>query len=274
MAIQRGLVISCPIAISGNSLSIKTTALDPQELRFALLFWDKLDFPTNNLIQVQLGQDAQFLASEGILNRTKVQVLGRGDMAQGFAQAHVQAYRILDKHEPGVWSLGTGDNAISFLDADVENDRGALIRLYQAIPVPDKDVPFQDILEFRSKRSAELLALRHHLEAIYQRIVAAGDGALALNTEIGALEQAIADHVKASKESKMSFRSMGFDASLNVPAGVRAGIATFNMSLDAVEALLAGLAAAISFGPGVSLKGRNVTPTPFRYVSSYHDNVF
>lgn len=274
MVNQRGLVISCPITISGTSFHLKTTALDPQELRFALLFWDKLDFPTNNLISIGLDQDAQFLASAGILKRTKVQVLGSGDMAQAFAQAHVHAYRTLDEQEPGVWSLGTGENAVSFPDADVEPGRGALIRLYQAIPVPDKDVPFQDILEFRSKRSAELLALRHHLEAIYQRIVAAGDGALALNTEIGALEQSIVDHIKASKESRMSFRSMTFDVSLNVPAGVAAALAAVSISLGLVETLLAGVAAAISFGPGVSLKGRTAAPTPFQYISSYHENVF
>ncbi len=274
MANQRGLVISCPITISGTSFHLKTTALNPQELRFALLFWDKLDFPTNNLINIGLDQDAQFLASAGILKRTKAQVLGSGDMAQAFAQAHVHAYRTLDEQEPGVWSLGRGENAVSFPDADVEDGRGVLISLYQAIPVPDKDVPFQDILEFRSKRRAELLALRHHLEAIYQGIVAAGDGALALNTKIGALEQAIADHIKASKESKMLFRNMSFDASLNVPAGVVAGLAAYSVSLNTVGALLAGLATAISFGRGVSLKGRNVAPTPFQYVSSYHDNVF
>lgn len=273
MANQRGLVISCPVIISGTYLKLEA-ALDPQELRFALLFWDKLDFPKNNLIGIGLDQDAQFLASAGILKRTKAQVLGSGDMAQAFAQAHVHAYRTLDEQEPGVWSLAIGEKAISFPADDFEDGRGALISLYQAIPVPDKAVPLQDILEFRSERRAELLALRYHLEAIYQSIVAAGDGALALNTEIGALEQAIADHIKASKESKMLFRNMSFDASLNVPAGVVAGLAAYSVSLNTVGALLAGLATAISFGPGVSLKGRNVAPTPFQYVSSYHDNVF
>ena len=163
MANQRGLVISCPITISGTSFHLKTTALDPQELRFALLFWGKLDFPINKVFPIGLEEDAQFLASEGILSRTDLQGLGSGDMAgslrritigpgvgdmmpQAVAQEHVDAYRFLDEQEPGVWSLGRGENAVSFPDADVEPGRGALIRLYQAIPVPDKDVPFQDIL--------------------------------------------------------------------------------------------------------------------------------
>ncbi len=300
MANQRGLVISCPITLKAVSIYIKSGALDPQELRFALLFWDKLDFPFNPIFPIGLEGDAQFLASEGILRRTNVQDPGSGDMAgdaqflastvtlrritvgpgvvdmrpQAITQAHVDAYRFLDKQEPGVWSLGTGENAISFPDDDIEDGRGALIRLYQAIPVPDKDVPFQDILEFRSKRSAELLALRHHLEAIYQRIVAAGDGALALNTEIGALEQAIADHIKASKESKMSFRNMSFDASLNVPVGVVAGLTALTVELTLVQSLLAGVGAAFGFGPGISLKSRTTAPTPFQYISSYHEKVF
>ena len=273
MAILRGLVISCPITIVGNSLRIKSSDLDPQELRFSLLFWDRLDFPANDMISFTSDENAEFLISAGILNRTRVQVLD-GQLAQICAQAHVDTYRTLDEQEPGKWSLGAGENSITFPPADVENDRGALVRLYQAIPVPDKEVPLQDILEFRARRSAELLALRHHLEAIYQRIVGAGDGALALKTEIGALEQAIADHIKASKESKMSFRNMSFDVSLNVPAGVFAGLAALTTPLDIVQSLLTGFGAAFAFGPGVSLKRRKAAPTPFRYISSYHEKVF
>ena len=129
-------------------------------------------------------------------------------------------------------------------------------------------------MEFREKRSAELLALRHHLERIYQRIVAAGDGALALNTEIGALEQSIADHIKASKESKMSFRNMSFDAGLNIPVGVAAGLTAYTIPLGVVQSLIVGVATAFTVTLGVSLKGRKATPTPFRYISSYHEMVF
>ena len=276
MASQRGLVISCPVTVSGPTFELKTNVLDPQELRFSLLFWDKLNYPTNNLFSIALDQDAEFLASEGILERAKVRITGSVgvDIAKAFGQAHVHAYRTLDEQEPGTWSLGRGENSVSFPDAELENDRGALIQLYQAIPVPDKDVPLQDILEFRSKRSAELLALRYRLEAIYQRVVVAGDGALALNTEIGALEQAIAEHIKVSMESKMSFRNMSFGASLNVPAGVRAGLTAVKMGLGVAESLLVGAGAAIGFGPGISLKGRSTVPTPFQYISSYHETLF
>jgi hypothetical protein len=274
MSDERGLVISNPVEIEGTSARIKSSDLDSQELRFSLLLWDKLNFPTNNLIHMGLTADSQFLLDAGVLSRLRIQVAGSGDMAQGFRFAHVHAFRLLDQREPGVWSLATGERSISFLDDELDIGRGALMRLHKAIPVPDKDVPLQDILEFRSKRRSELLALRHHLEIIYQRIVTAGDGELALNTEVGALEQAIADHIKASKEARFSFRGMSIDASLNVPGGLVAGLAAYSASLSIVTSLLSGVGAAIAFGPGVSLKGHKVSSTPFRYVSSYQDKLF
>jgi hypothetical protein len=39
---ERALVVSPRIEVAGSRLTIKTSNFDPQELRFALLFWDKL----------------------------------------------------------------------------------------------------------------------------------------------------------------------------------------------------------------------------------------
>jgi hypothetical protein len=274
MANERGLVISSPVEISGRSLNIKNSDLDPQELRFSLLFWDKLNFPTNNIINLGLNDDSQFLAETKILERLHVTVGGAGDMAQAFQLAHVHAFKTFDQMQPGVWSLATGENSISFLDGDLEMGRGILVRLYQAIPVPNKDVPLQDILEFREKYRAELLALRHHLDAIYQRILAAGDGALALNSELSALESAIADYIKTARAVRFPFVGMSFDASLNVPAAVAAGMAAFETGLGGITSLLAGAAAGFAVGPTASLKKHKDGQIPFRYISSYNERVF
>jgi Family of unknown function (DUF6236) len=207
MANERGLVISCPIEISGREMTFRSgPALDPQELRFSLLFWDKLDFPINNVVGIGPDAETQFLQSAGLLNRTMTQVISGGDVVSSFVQTHIDAFRALDQREPGVWSLSTGKNAISFAGDDMELGKGVLVSLYRAIPVPDKDVPLEDILEFRARRRDELITLRHHLEDIYQRVISAGDGELALNTEIERLERAIDDHIKAARGSGLKFR--------------------------------------------------------------------
>jgi hypothetical protein len=273
LASERGLVVSNPIQISGNALKAKS-GLDPQELRTALLFWDKLDYPENNLIAFGLQPDAQFLVDAGVLKRTRIQVVGGGAMEKAYAQAHVAAFKRLDASEPGVWSLATGENSFSFDDGDLQDDRGVLVKLHHALPVPDKDVPLEDILQFRERRRAELLALRHHLEDIYQRVIAAGDGDLALNSEIEKLEGAIADHIKTSKETGLRFRSVSLNASLNLYRGVAIAAGAFATGLPMVTALLAGAASAITIGPGTALTWGKTTGTPFRYVSAYHSEIF
>jgi hypothetical protein len=269
---ERGLVISKPVSVVGSRLTTGGN-LDPQELRYSLLFWDKLDFPDNNLISLGSDSTTQFLQKEEILKRTRIQLAG-GDAAQMLLSAHLSAFRMLDKNEPGVWSLGSGINSVSFPERELETGRGISVRLYEAIPVPDKDVPLQDILEFRTKHRDELLALRHHLDAIYQRIIAAGDGALALNSELGALENAIEDYIKTAKEFRFPFVSMSFDANLNVPAAVLAAVATFNTVFGVISSLLAGAAAGLAMGPTTSLKNHKTSATPFRYISSFHKRVF
>lgn len=62
------------------------------------------------------------------------------------------------------------------------------------------------MLEFREQRRDELLALRTHLEDMYQRIIMAGDGPLALNTEKAKLERAISDYLTTMKEKKFRIK--------------------------------------------------------------------
>lgn len=270
---ERGLVVSPPIEISGTHTLVKSSNLDPQEMRANLLFWDKLDFPKQRLIHFGLSPDAQFLVDSKILQQTQVNVSG-GEIGAALRSAHVEAFRILDEKEPGSWSVASGEKSISFLDEELEAGRGVLVRLHRAIPVPDKDVPLQDILEFRAKRRPELLALRHHLESIYQRILAAGDGELAMNSEVEALQAAIADHIRVSKQTGFKFRSLSINASLNLYRGATIAAGAFTMGLPTVAALMAGGAAAINVGPGTALTWGKPTGIPFRYVSAYHDQVF
>jgi hypothetical protein len=274
MTNKRGLVISAPVELSNDRVLVKSGGLDPQELRFSLLFWDRLEFPASQAIYIDGGPEVNFLENARILQRTRWPFKGGYLGAEHYREAHIGVFRALDEKEPGVWSMSTGERSLSFLDSDLTSGRGALLQLYHAIPVPDKDVPLQDILEFKENRKAELYALRHHLEAIYQRILTAGDGALAINSEIGALEIAIADQIRVSKEAKLKFRPVSLNASLNLPKGISVGATAWASGLPMVAALLTGAVAAISIGPGTALTWGKATGTPFRYVSAYHQEVF
>jgi hypothetical protein len=283
MASERGLVISLPVRYSEEStgyVGIEVGGpLDLQELRFSLLFWDKLNYPVSNLINFALDGECEFLQKEGILKRLRTefpndQGMDTGKMAQEFVRSHVAAFRTLDRQEPGVWSLGVGVNSVSFPEADLEADRGILFSLHNCIPVPDKDVPLEHVLEFRARRHDELVTLRHHLEEIYDRIISAGDGELALNTQIEKLQVAIRDHLKVSRESRFKFRLVDFDASLNLPAAALAGWGGYMAGLPLLEDLILAGTAALALKIGPSLKKRDVANTPFEYISSFHKELF
>jgi hypothetical protein len=275
MGKPRGLVISAPIELSAGRLVVRSSDLDPQELRFSLLFWDKLDWPTNNLIHVEAGPDAQFLEASGVLHRTHITLRGSGRMEDGFRSAHVHAFQLLDQQERGTWSLATGERSISFLDSELVVGRGALVGLHRAIPVPDKDVHLQDVLDFKERRRSELSALRYHLDAIYARVITVGDGPLALNSEAEALERAVSDYIKSTRGLRLKFRAASLKANVDLVRGVLASWAAYQVRWSAVDALAAGVVgASVTVEAGVGLARDRPPETPFRYVSAYHNELF
>lgn len=270
----RGLVVSPPLEISGSIYKLRSSDLDPQELRSNLLFWDVLDFPTNNIVHLELSSDAQFLEEAGILQRSKINVSQPGDLAQLTLAAHIEAFQTLDKAEPGKWSLATGERSISFPNDLLLQKRGALVSLHNAVPVPDKDVPLPDLLEFKRKRRDELLATRHHLEEIYQKIVSAGDGPLALQSQIEQLQLALKDQLNISREAPFSFRLSNMNASLNLLPVAVAAVTAHIFGLPMLPTIISSLPASLSLNMGVALKNRKPSSTPYKYVTSYHKELF
>ncbi|MFG1300518.1 DUF6236 family protein [Xanthobacter sp. V3C-3] len=273
---RRGLVISCPIKAEAGGRSLKIdTNLDPQDLRFSLLFWDKLDWPESSLLSFGLSQDAQYLIDIGVLQRSKMPTpTGAFLMEPAFVDGHRRVYRALDRSEPGVWSLGKGVNSIDFDYGDLERDRGISVRLHNVIPVPVKDVPLNEVIEFKEKYRDELLSIRSYLDTIYANIRSSDFSNQMIEREIHLLDLSISKYIKASRASGLAFLSSSFDANLNLPAFVSSSIAAYSLGLSASGALLTGAAAAFSIGPTSSLKRRTESASPFRYISSFHERLF
>ena len=199
-------------------------------------------------------------------------------MIQFYRLAHLAGYHALQLKEPGCWSLARGEKSISFADDDLEVGRGILVSLCNVIPVPDKDVPLNEILEFKAKRFDELISFRVSLERLYQKIASQPDSKLAMLTEKDDFEKSLADYIKTAKETKLPFRltkelsakiSLSGSDALNVM-----GSAALGFTVSPLVGYIAGVASVIKFTAGLGLKGRNKTANPFEYVSSYHRDLF
>jgi hypothetical protein len=276
---HRGLVVSPPIEIKGSSLRMRGPHLDPVELRFALLFWDRLVWPSSNVVSIGSNPDEQFLEGAGILRRHTFAV--DGEMAQEFARGQIQTYLDLDNAEPGVWALAQGENSFLLKEGLAEAGTGALVELHRAIPIPSQAVPFAEILEFKQRRNAELTALRYHLESFVREIEQSQDKFFSLQQRVAEIDKACANLLILGKEwqfpvllsdfkASISFNAIRFFAGMGL--GWNAGGPLGHLTATAA-AVAGGAASVIDIKADFSLRSVKRPLSPYRYASHAHEEL-
>lgn len=276
---DRGLVVSSPMMIQGNTLLVKNSNLDRQELRLSLLFWDRLAWPASRIVYLGSGPDEQFLEDAGILSRPRVGGPISGDMAQCMAREHLSAFRTLEENEPGIWALAQGERSFLLKEGQLEEGRSLLVELHRAIPVPDKDVPLADILEFRSKRRDELLRLRAEIDTFYDATAKAADGGFELQRCVNQIELACADLFRASKEGRNPFRLADLKMSYELRLGSVVKDAAFGAAIGqtynmpTLGALVGGGLGFLKVTRDLGIKGKHGR-SPYWYVYNFHRDVF
>lgn len=276
---HRGLVVSPPIEIEGSRLFVKSSNLDPQELRFALLFWDRLVWPSSRAIHFSSGPDETFLESAGILTRPEYTF--NGDGAQGIARGQIQAYQELERSEPGVWALAQGENSLLLKDGLADEGKGSLVELHRAIPVPKQDVPLAEILEFRQRRRDELMLLRHYLESFVSEIEGAADKPLALQKRVAELDQACANLLTVGKEWQFPVYLSNLKASFSlspmkflpaVAGGWKMG-EPYGLTAAAAVAAAGGAASSLDIKADYGLRSMRLPTSPYRYAFQMHEEL-
>lgn len=281
----RGLVISSPVRVSEGSLHATGAQLDPVELRFALLFWDRIAWPRTPVINLAGNADSQFLEQANILIRPQPPRQGSGPLERAYANALIGAFLELEAKERGCWSLSEGDR--SFTNELSSNlltaNRGVAVELYRSIPIPSADVPLQDILEFRERRQSELLALRHEINEYARIIVDSNDQDAALQAQRERIDQSCANVIRVTAERRLPFTISDIKFTTEIEVGKLAVgavvglLAAPTFGLPLVGAAVGGFALAAASGLKVSADfglNRPIRKTdPFRYVYSLHEEI-
>ncbi|HEF5874758.1 TPA: hypothetical protein SAY52_005437 [Burkholderia cenocepacia] len=276
---SRGIVISCPMEVREGHVLTKSSMLDPQELRFALLFWEKLAWPTTRAVSFPGGPDAEFLEGAGVLSRPMYEFNGAiGDV---LARAQMQALADLNDRDPGAWAIAQGENSLILTASTMQVGNGAYVELHRAIPIPTVDVPLNEILEFRERRRDELLVLRRELDTFVSDIESAEDHAVALAKHIASIDSACADLLKLGREWRFPVLLSNIKASVSlgmrtlVPAfgaGWAAGI-SYGMPAAIVAAGVAGAACSLELKADLSLRTIKRPMSPFRYAYRAHEEL-
>lgn len=275
-----GLIISNPMKIDivNHSLSGKG-GLDPSELRFSLLYWDKLVYPSNNFISFGGGDDEEFLISAGVLHKP-IYTYSGGDGVSIVFDTYMRAFSDLESREPGVWSLSQGEKSLFVNNsaANLIDESGISLELIRSIPVPAADVPLNEILEFKEKRKDELMIFRAHIDRLVLEIQNSPSRTDAFNRIAQEVDAACADLLKVGHEWQWPVHFSNFKATFNLDLdkflnAAKAGwelLEPYGPLAQTSAAAVSGLVSTINVKPDISLRSIKKPRSAYRYTLLAH----
>ncbi|WP_156885206.1 DUF6236 family protein [Acidihalobacter ferrooxydans] len=251
MTDPKGIIVSHTIERAGTNLSI-SGGIDPAILKKHLLYWDSIVYPIVNGFGPNLNvlPDLAYLESEGILRLENVTINPVGIipgctnennvvpmqfMPDLLAYGQIQlAKEKLTREE--IWNIAQVGEALSFSSQNNNNKIIFELRLLEGLPVPDPDVSFDDVVNFRISHANELNNLRKALENFRTKIIESSEPERTLVI----LKQELYDSILNIESSLRKHKIKHFFDALSVYLNVSTNqLAT--MSLGAFFAHYAGM---------------------------------
>lgn len=270
---MRGLIVTPQIKILGRQGVEFGGSTDPNLVRFWCLFWDKLAYPQSSFVMNALGSEISYLESQAIFQRHRVQS-PNGDGAQMMIYTRAKTFEELEEASPGCWAVASGIGA--WEGPEPEKGRALRFELVNALPVPDKEVPIDDILEFRQRRRDECDALMAHIDECYLSVTVSPDKPLAQHIAFEKVARGAREQLEVTSEAGFAHRLCSLAADFNLVAAGIAATGSFalgaSMSTIVGNSVLAGASVTVSNIIGAANPKKN--PSPFKYFTSYGKEVF
>lgn len=185
-------------------------------LRRLLLYFDKVVWPTNNVLPQGVDPGTDFLVDAGEVGRVhknfpelypgQIQLLQgqsdafpnklavdadspNGKLAEAVAHFHRSVYERFDAQDPGKWAYAMVGDGVEFGPEKLA--RGYAMTLYNLLPTPQNLASFEDIIEFKKHERSALLDMRGELDAMYIQVASCDDKDFALNVHTAKVKKAI-----------------------------------------------------------------------------------
>lgn len=274
--LPRGIVITSPMEIREQSLRLRGYNLHPEELRFALLYWDKLAWPDQSFLGGDLTDDEKLLLELGVIERPRFNI--NGEVAQEMLNGCLGIFKEKSDLSPGLWSLSEGENSLAvYMERDEFDTVDALsVRLARSIPIPGADMSIEQILKFKEKRRDELQCLRACLESSTQSLHLMESPEQYLEFQINQMRDACANLLRVSSEWQSPFyiSDLGASSGVSLKDLGAAGL-VFKEALEGTGSITAAmvsgaLAGAVSIGITPKLRWVKKDLGPYKYVYKMH----
>lgn len=197
-------------SISGN--------LSVTDINYFLLYFDKIVIPDNNIFGIDLSY-LEELIRYNIIETPRVVF-----KYNGFIDNHdfltisqsITANRLIKNDKRADWTIHQFGDQISLMGKDSAIFKTIRFEILNALPVPNKEVSFEEVLNFKESRKSELMGLHEILDDLYIEILKSPDKDFATRKGISDLRQSIEDLHKVTKERFKFFSNYNRTTDLNL----------------------------------------------------------
>jgi hypothetical protein len=274
---QRG-IISAPARVHGTGTAFRSEGrLSIDDIRYFLLYWDKVVIPTTNLVHLAVPEEEEILRT-GLVTRPRVPFGGtfNGELiakAQILAQTAVARDLILNDRQTD-WVLHQIGDEFIIPEKETIEKQSIRVQLINALPVPFGDIAIPDILEFKERRTDELLQLHQSIDELYFEILLSPDPSLKTKVAVSQLSNSIIEVNRVATERWKNTKKFDISAELNlsgkdVVAGVAAG-AAFDFFANLYTLPIGAIVGAIASTLKITAKAtKSFEPSKEKQVLSY-----
>lgn len=274
---MRGIVAGIEYGGSANNLQIYG-GLDPEKLRQYILYWDKIDYPNNNIIGYELTPDEEFLLKCGVLERTMCNFSGTVSIgADLLLDIQLAVFNEHLKQENEIWSIAQPTREIILPENQSILKENLQVELYNCLPVPTIDTPFEKILDFKRRRNSELRAFRALLDNMYEDIISHPDADFAKRKSIENIENALIDIDRTLEESKIKRLLKNMKAQINMGKLAELGIELAGgtvvgqkMGLDKFSGIVGAVASIINITQTLAQTPKCLSPKETDYAHLFY----
>lgn len=273
---MRGIVVTNEFEAKGSNINIISSSIDSVKLRQYLLFWDRIDFPCNNLLYCGLNEEEEYLEKVGILQRTSLNEFPNGliNMEKLMLDMQMNAFETNNCKENEIWSLAQPNKNIVLPDNKSVRSATLHLDIFNSIPIPHNSVDLDKILNFKEKRYAELLEYRYCMDNVYLELLKSPDIDISKSIAIRNMQKKIIELNKIMDESLIK-RILGsikveLDITSLVVYGISGLITGSAIGFPEVGTLLGLAGSAIKVSSDVSLKPRKIPENLKDYAYLYY----
>lgn len=214
----RGVIAAPGIINTFQGGFVMERSLSKEELRYYILYWDKVVIPGNNLVYIGVPEEDTLIACESI-SRPMIRFQGsfKGDqIASAILDCQSIVAKDLVQDKTVDWVLHQIGDSLLLPKNFTFKQEEVRVALVNALPVPDGEVPIHNILQFKLSRIDELTELHDSIDGLYLEILNSPDPGLATKKAISRFKAAIQNLGRVSNEKFKKTRKYDLSVELNL----------------------------------------------------------